>query len=447
MSSVGFGNGDNIHSITQITSCDGQQRYIRQILAALNADPFENRRSKYRVINSPHPWDCMFHVLASWRAGQIVVLAGGAEQGIEIIGNKDHVIARDVDMPSRDTDEWLEYNQLVFPNPPDAPAAVIMSSGTTGTRRGIVLTRAAIEVSCDILVDVFKMTRQESYGNLSPIHSMGGLRAFMFALRYGNDIRFFGDSPISGLAYAEQVLSSGVAVCLSGASFVRLLAASGRWLAQSHTPLRAIMSCGSLYDDKASAAVQKAYGINVVNSYGQTETTGLVMSENLGNYRPNRMPPSLTHAKQHFRSAGADDVEELGIETPFGFAGYLSHPPHCGKIIWTGDLVRRHADGIEFVGRADHSIKSATGESWLFPDHVETWIRTNTDIQDAAARPLENHAGLLCVIHAQSVPADLHDRICKELGSQYRILVLRAGQIKRTPAGKLLKMQPHADSV
>lgn len=432
----------------KITSNDSGWRHLGAIWSALDDDPAENRQSRYRIIASPHPWDCMFHVLAAWRAGQIAVLAGGADQGIRAVGGADYCVAHDVDIPTNDTPFKLTMDEVVFPGPSDAPAAVVMSSGSTGEPKGILLTRKAITSSCDMLIDVFKMIPKESYGNLSPVHSMGGLRAFMLALRYGNDIQFLGDATESGLAYADKVLSSGVSVCLSGASFVRLLDASRRWLAQKPTRLRAIMSCGSLYDDQASIAVQRAYGINVVNAYGQTETTGIVMSENLGVYRHNRMAPPLVNIRQHFRPHGAG-IDELGIETPYGFAGYLGRPPHCDKIIWTGDLVRRHEDGVEFVGRASHSVKSACGGHWLFPDRVEIWIRANTDISDVVVRPSENQAGLIGALHAKSVPADLLPRICAALGPQYATLKLHAGRVERTPAGKLLQLvfEPEARGV
>ncbi len=239
----------------------------------------------------------------------------------------------------------MTCRELEFPVPVDAPAAVVMSSGTTGKPKGILLTRAGIESSADLLIDVVKIRPDETYGNLSPIHIMGGLRAFMLALRYGRSVIFFEGTDERDLAFSNRVLSSGVAVDISGACFVRLLDISQRWLATTETKLRAIMSYGSLYDDRASRAVRADYGIEVVNAYGQTETSGIVMYEPLGSYRLNRMAPALPKAKQHFRQIDGG-VFELGIEYDHGFYGYVGHAPRSETIVWTGDLVERHDDGL-----------------------------------------------------------------------------------------------------
>ncbi|MEZ5923123.1 MAG: AMP-binding protein [Hyphomicrobiaceae bacterium] len=427
-----------------IRSAGHRTQSLPSILAALDNDPQENRGRPYRVVATHEPSLCLFHLLAGWRAGQIVVFAGSIETAADMLGTEDALIAEDVIIG--DSSTAPAYTDLVFPSQPDAPAAVVMSSGTTGKPKGILLTRAGIEASADLLIDVFKLEPGETYGNLSPVHTMGGLRAFMLALRYGNDIQFFEGVEARDLAFAKHVLSSGVAVVLSGASFVRLLDLSSRWLAGERTALRAIMSCGSLYDDRASRAVRDAYGIEVVNAYGQTETAGIVMCEPLGVYRPGLMAPPLPGVRQHFRPLD-NEVFELGIEYPHSFFGYVGQAPRSDPIVWTGDLVARHETGIEFKGRDGHAIKTKTGESWLFPERVEAWIREHGGVSDAAVRPLPDHSGLWCVVSSPSIPATLKSDLCRALGPEYAELKIYAGIVSRTPSGKLAVMRPsHPDT-
>lgn len=426
----------------KVWSADGRVTPVAAVLAELECDPPANRKAGYRVVSTDDPALCLFHLLAGWLQSQVVVFAGRVETAKEMLEREDYVIAADIELRGRDS--RLTYADLRFPLPATAPAAVVMSSGTTGKPKGILLSRDGIEHSADIIIDTFGLEPHEKYGNLSPVHTMGGLRSFMLALRFGRDIEFFDGAEERDLAFVQRVLCSGVSVALSGASFVRLLDVSGRWLAQTGTSLRAIMSCGSLYDDLASRRVRDAYGIEVANAYGQTETTGIVMCEPLGSYRLNRMAPPLAGVRQHFRELG-EGVFELGIEYDHAFVGYLGQHRRNDPVVWTGDLVTRRVDGIEFKGRAGHAIKTMTGEGWLFPDRVEAWIRECTDLGDAAVRPLPDHSGLWCVVNARTVPDDLRQRIVSALGPAYASLRIYPGQVRRTPSGKLLDMVPAAD--
>ena len=252
---------------TLIKAVGLRPRSLASILSNLSNDPQQNRLANYRVVETHDPSLCLFHLIAGWLAGQIVVFAGRVETAVEMLSDKDFVVAEDITLG--DAAVGPVYSELKFPSPPSAPAAVVMSSGTTGKPKGILLTRSGIEASADLLIEVFRLKAGETYGSLSPVHTMGGLRAFMLALRYGHDVQFFEGAHERDLAYAKRVLSSDVAVVLSGASFVRLLDLASRWMAGEKTELRAIMSCGSLYDDRASRAVRDAYGIDVVNlSFG-----------------------------------------------------------------------------------------------------------------------------------------------------------------------------------
>lgn len=409
------------------------------VLSRLSQDPARNRHSKIRAVVSNDPATVLFHVLAAWQAGQIIALVGDAASVHDHLRGEDYLIAEDPDagsLPARS-----ESVTLAFPKPPDAAAALVLSSGTTGRPKGILLSRAALVHSKQLLLDVFRMQPGETYGNLSRLHTIGALRAFCLALEDGIDIRFFDDEPGSGIAFAEAVLSSGTAVALCGASFVRLLASSAPWLANRPTHLRALMSCGSLYDDAASAEVRKAYGIEVVNAYGQTETSGIVMCEPLGSYRPGRMAPCLPGVRQDFRPA-CEGLWELGILAPHPFKGYLGQAGHTQGPIWTGDLVRRESDGLAFAGRVGHAMKSRAGDGWLLPEVVEAWVRAQLSGVDAVARPDDRHETLNVMIGIDTLPTGFLDRIVADLGPAYAAVRFRRARIERTAAGKVARVEP-----
>ena len=194
------------------------------VLSRLGDDPAVNRSASIRAVASMDPAKVLFHTLAAWKAGQIVALVGDEAAIGDHLAGQDYVIADD---PSDGvTGAAIDALRLEFPTPPDAPAALVLSSGTTGRPKGILLSRAAVIQSKQLLVDVFGMRPGEVYGNLSRLHTIGGLRAICLALLDGVDIRFFEGDQRTGVAYAEAVLASSVSVALCGASFVRLLAKS-----------------------------------------------------------------------------------------------------------------------------------------------------------------------------------------------------------------------------
>jgi acyl-coenzyme A synthetase/AMP-(fatty) acid ligase len=420
---------------------------VSQILARLPQDPYKRSSRRYRIVESSDPAQCTFHLLAGWLAGQVVVLAGAALAHLEPALHQDADYALPVYLT--DSPQGLEksvtFDDLVFPRPADAPAVLIASSGTTGVPKGIVHSRANVLSTTTVLTDIFAMRRAEGhvFGNLSPFHGLGGLRGAMMALRHDVPTIFFPPRPDNGLALARDVLQSECTTVLSGSSFVRLLASMAKWLAGSPTALRSIMSCGSLYDDRASAIVRERYGIELVHSYGQSETAGIVMSERPGTYRPGLMPPPMAGVVQHFRARDDGDVAELGIAHPMNFLGYLGDTTRRqAEVVWTGDLVRKTPEGLKFLGREAHAIKTADATGWLFPDRVESWLRDVAGFADAAVRPLPDHSRLLAVIVAKALPDTLEAQLVADLGSLYKGTRLCIGTVERTANGKLLKMEP-----
>jgi fatty acid CoA ligase FadD36 len=420
---------------------------VSQILACLPRDPYKSSSRIYRIVQSSDPAQCTFHLLAGWMAGQVVVLGGTALAQLAPALQHDADYVEPVDLSERPSEKQSAsaLDDLVFPQPADAPAVLIASSGTTGVPKGIVLSRASVLSSTTVLTDIFGMRGAEGhvFGNLSPFHGLGGLRGAMMALRHDVPAIFFPPQPDNGLALARDVLRSGCTTVLSGSSFVRLLASMSKWLTGSPTALRSIMSCGSLYDDRASAIVRERYGVEVVHSYGLSETAGIVMSERPGTYRSGLMPPPMAGVVQHFRARNDGDVAELGIAQRMNFLGYLGDTSRQqAEVVWTGDLVRKTPEGLRFLGREAHTIKTADATGWLFPDRVESWLRDVAGFADAAVRPLPDHSRLLAVIVAKALPETLEARLVAALGPQYKGTRLCLGVVERTTNGKLLKMEP-----
>lgn len=425
---IGWHGGDNVVDISAI-------------LAAALGDPPENGRGAYRLVTSDAPWQVMAQVVAAWRSGQIAVLASDPKAVVGILPEGSAVTLPE-DFPYPSTRSDIAFSDMDWAKPADAAHALVLSSGSTGAPKGILLSRAGLAWASELLPETFGMTHAECYGNLSALHSIGGLRAFLLSWRFGIPSRFVASRPNAGLALIREVLDGEMDVILSGSSFVRLLAA-GRRAAGPPRRLRAIMSCGSVFDDHAAALVRDHYGIEVVHSYGQTETSGIVLSERPGTYRPGYMPPPLPGVEVSLRPSADPSVSEIGVRAPHPFLGYVGDPPRDRRaVIWTGDLVHPEADGMRFAGRVNHAAKSLDGARFIFPDRVEAWLRDQMKFEDAAVRPVEGREGLWGVVAAPALPDDLLSRMVAALGPEYGSVDLVAGTVTRNAAGKLVSMDP-----
>jgi len=243
-----------------LSSAKGKRTQVQHILGSLELDPHRNDLRRYRIVKSTDPAQCAFHLLAGWIAGQVVVMVGKALADIQPGLEPDCFNAATVNLVN--SNSIIKYDQLPFRSLDSEPAVIVASSGTTGTPKGIVLSRRSVEWTTSVLINQFSMNPGDIFGNLSPFHGLGGLRGTMMALRHGVSTQFFENLEATAIGYAETVLESGVTTVLSGSSFVRLLDATGRWLSKKNTKLTSIMSCGSLYDDVASVAVKNTYDVS-----------------------------------------------------------------------------------------------------------------------------------------------------------------------------------------
>jgi acyl-CoA synthetase (AMP-forming)/AMP-acid ligase II len=134
---------------------------VRLILTRLSQDPHRGSSRKYRIVESNDPAQCLFHVLAGWMAGQVVVLAGMALTHFvpALYQDADYALPVDLTNGPRGCEKGVAFDDLVFPQPEDAPAVLIASSGTTGVPKGIVLSRANVFSTTTVLTDTFAAQR------------------------------------------------------------------------------------------------------------------------------------------------------------------------------------------------------------------------------------------------------------------------------------------------
>ncbi len=268
---------------------------------------------------------------------------------------------------------------------PEAPAVVVLTSGTTGRPRGVVLSARAMAASAESWL-----------GALPP--ATGWLLALGLGHVAGLGVLW---RSIAGRVPLRIVPGSDPAATLAAldaappVSHVSLVPAQlHRLLADAEGPpsptLRAVLlGGGSIPPDLVLRALDA--GWPVVPTYGLSEAASGVTALATGEARvaPGTAGRPLPGVQVRIEAPDADGVGEIVVTSPASFGGYLGEAPRApGEAIRTGDLGWLDPAGRLVVvdRRTDRIVRG--GEN-LAPAEVEALLLAHPSIADAAvvARP------------------------------------------------------------
>ena len=291
----------------------------------------------------------------------------------------------------------------IAPTPPDTPALLHFTSGTTGQPKGALHVHEAIVGHCssarlalDLRADdVFWCTADPgwvtgtSYGILAPL----ALGATLLVDEAEFDVeRWY------GLLEQERV-----SVWYTAPTAVRMMMRAGTEAARAHrfAALRFIASVGEPLHAQAVRWGLDAFGLPLHDNWWQTETGGIMLANFASmDIRPGSMGKPLPGIEaalvQRLPDGGlrtverADETGELALRRgwPSMFRTYLNEEERyrrcfVGDWYLSGDLARRDTDGYYwFVGRADDMIKSAG--HLIGPFEVEAALMAHPAVQEAA---------------------------------------------------------------
>lgn len=265
----------------------------------------------------------------------------------------------------------------------DGTALVVATSGSTGTRKGVELTDAALAASTSASLARLRCHAGEIWRVPLPLHHVAGLTALRrgWALGTTPDVIAPGDLDALLAPHADRVAVVPTQL--------------HRWLDRDPGagPRRVLLGGAAASDDLLARAAEA--GIEVTTSYGMTETCG-----------------GCVYDGRPLDGVEVDVAEDgrIRLRGAVRFAGYRGDPAASAAVLddegWftSGDLGRFEADGrLTVLGRADDVLVSG-GENVPLPAVVAA-LRTHPDVADAAAvgRPDAEWGE---VVHAVVVPRD-----------------------------------------
>lgn len=164
-----------------------------------------------------------------------------------------------------------------FPEPPpESPALVVYTSGTTGPPKGAVLPRRAIAASLDALEDAWQWTGDDVLVHALPLfHVHGLILGILGPLRRGGSVRHLGRFSTEGVA---RELGSGGTMLFGVPTMYHRLAdaladpSASDGLAKALAGARLLVSGSAALPVHDHERIAAATGRRVIERYGMTET-------------------------------------------------------------------------------------------------------------------------------------------------------------------------------
>ncbi len=328
--------------------------------------------------------------------------------------------------------------------PPEAPALIGYTSGTTGRPKGAVLSHANLLASSEALRLAWRWSERDRLVLALPLFHMHGLGVGLHGtLLAGASAvllsRFEPDAVFDAIEAHAGTLFFGVPTMyhrLVDADRVRTLARL-RLCVSGSAPLPA-----ALHERFARATGQR-----ILERYGMTETAMLVSNPHDGERRPGTVGLPLPGVE--VRLAG--EPAEIQVRGANVFAGYWERADANAEAFtadgWfrTGDLGELDEAGyVRIRGRAKELVIS--GGYNVYPREVEDALRAHPAVEDAAVvgTPSEEWGELVTafVVASPGTEADALDAFLADRLAPYK-RPRRVHFVEHLPRNALGKVQKH----
>lgn len=266
---------------------------------------------------------------------------------------------------------------------PGAPAVIVLTSGTTGSPRGVVLSARAMAASAESWLGA--LPPATGWLLALGLGHVAGLGVLWRAMARRVPLRIVPPAePATQLAAMIGELPPSHVSLVPG-QLARLLDARGE--APAPPALRAVLLGGGPIPP---ALVTRAVlaGWPVVPTYGLTETGSGVTALPIvdASLYPGSAGPPLPGVRIRIDEPDADGVGEIVVETEARFSGYVggaARPTSITEPVRTGDLGRLDGAGRLFVvdRRLDRIVRG--GEN-IAPAEVEAVLLEHPVVADAA---------------------------------------------------------------
>lgn len=267
----------------------------------------------------------------------------------------------------------------------DDPAAVMFTSGSEGTPKGVVLTHRNILANVAQAAARIDFGGQDKVFNVLPIfHSFGLSAGTLLPLTSGVPVYFY-PSPLHYRIVPELIYGSNATILFGTDTFLTGYARMAN--AYDFRSLRYVFAGAEPVRDVTRKVWAERFGLRILEGYGVTETAPVLAINTPMFNRPGSVGKLMPGVEARLEPVpGVDEGGRLHVRGPNVMAGYLRaekpgvlEPPEGG---WhdTGDIVTIDGEGFVTIrGRAKRfakvggemvslaAVESLAAELW--PEH------------------------------------------------------------------------------
>jgi malonyl-CoA/methylmalonyl-CoA synthetase len=327
----------------------------------------------------------------------------------------------------------------------DAPAALVYTSGTTGTSKGAILTHNNFAANAVNLLACWQITTEDRLLLALPlfhIHGLGnGLHCWLISgCRMRLLERFEHQSIAAEFLHFLPTLFFGVP-----AMYVRLLETPAPTAQEIGETMRLFVSGSAPLPAQVLKDFRALFGHTILERYGMTETMMNTSNPYGGERRPGTVGFPLPGV-----SARINENGELWVKGPNVFAGYWHREDATRAAFsdgWfkTGDIATRSEDGYyTLTGRRSDLIIS--GGFNIYPREIEEFLMEQPEIAEAAVVAEEDRVRgeipvAYLVMNGELDTESLEAR-CREKLASFKI-PRRFEAVEKLPRNALGKVQKH----
>jgi acyl-CoA synthetase (AMP-forming)/AMP-acid ligase II len=270
--------------------------------------------------------------------------------------------------------------ELDLDPPPDAVAAVLHTSGTSGRPKAVPYQQGRLAARVAVNARLLELGPGCLYASSSPLHHIAGLGMLFVALGSGATLLTFGGFSVENwLDLGRRQVTHAMLVPTT----IDILLEHG---ALSLPSLRTLQYGASpIHPDTLRAAMDALPGVRFVNIFGQTEGSPITCLTAVDHVLAAKDRPDLLRSvgraapgvDVRIEGAGPDGVGEVVAR-----AAHLFKPDPDGWLR-TGDLGWLDPDGYLFLAgrRGDKIVRG--GEN-VYPVEVEDVLATHPDVREVA---------------------------------------------------------------